>query len=78
MAFDVNGAIGQLKNPIICNCCCTIKGEVSAGEARIDELVLTHGDGKVLFTVVKEEIECKACFSYIIVTLDVDIDCIKK
>uniref|UniRef100_A0A0D3GLY5 Uncharacterized protein n=1 Tax=Oryza barthii TaxID=65489 RepID=A0A0D3GLY5_9ORYZ len=47
MAFDVNGAIGQLKNPIICNCCCTIKGEVSAREARIDELVLAHDDGKI-------------------------------
>uniref|UniRef100_A0A0D3GLY4 Uncharacterized protein n=1 Tax=Oryza barthii TaxID=65489 RepID=A0A0D3GLY4_9ORYZ len=36
MAFDVNGAIGQLKNPIICNCCCTIKGFCPQVTSRIN------------------------------------------
>jgi len=40
MAFEPDGAIGELKQAVLCDCSHTVKGEVCPGEAGIDKLVL--------------------------------------
>lgn len=46
MAFKVYCVIGQLKDTIWCNRGCSVEGEVIAGEAWVDELILTGDSGE--------------------------------
>lgn len=46
MTFKVYCAIGQLKDTVRCNRGCSVEGEIIAGEARVDELILTGYSGE--------------------------------
>jgi hypothetical protein len=47
MAFNVNSVICQLKDAVWCNSGCSVKAEVTPGEAGVDELILSGGsDGR--------------------------------
>ena len=57
VAFHVTCSVGQLEQPIWDYCCSTVKGEVGAGEARVDELVVTGAENsKVKADEEKEQI----------------------
>lgn len=58
MAFEVNRAVGQLKNTIWCNRGCTVEAEVIAREAGVDELITGgSGQGCMIYDQREEEVQ---------------------
>lgn len=56
VALHVTCSVRQLEQPIWGYCCCTVKGEVGAGEARVDKLVVTGAENNTVKAENKEEI----------------------